>query len=284
VTDLRLGLVGCGRIAERGYVPALRRARGVRLAAVADQLVTRCEQLAPGVPAFTSAAELLAEASVDGLVLATPAAAHVRDAALAAAAGVRVLVEKPPAPTAGEAEELVRLEPAPFVGFNRRFEPALQKLRADIGAAELARVELRLRLQRREDAWPSTDPVTLDLGPHLVDLALWLTGASDAARVTGTADGAHLALELELPDERGSASIECTLGRTYREVVEARDVGTFARGGLRSRLRRGESPLVESLALQLEAFATAVIQGRETGLGTAAEGVRVMRILERVTS
>src|SRR5947207_8154917 len=70
---LRLGLVGCGRLAERGYVPAAELADGVRLAAVADPVAERCERVAPGLPRFASAAELLNAHAADLVVLATPA-------------------------------------------------------------------------------------------------------------------------------------------------------------------------------------------------------------------
>ena len=274
---MRLGLIGCGLLAERGYVPAVARARGVRLAAVADPVRERCERIAPGVPAFGGAVELIAEGGVDALVLATPSAAHVADARLAIAAQLPTLVEKPPAPTAAETAELARLEPAPFIAFNRRFEPALRELRAAARAAPF--VELELAVQRRRGSWPShesSDPIALDLGPHLVDLAFWLSGA-DAARVAGSADAEHLSLELELTGGRGVARIACAFGRRYREVVRVRGLGTSVRGGLRSMF--GDSPLVPSLAAQLEAF----VRG-DPDVATAADGLRVMRVLECVTS
>jgi predicted dehydrogenase len=277
VADVRLGLIGCGRLAERGYIPALRRARGIRLSAVADPVRERCADVAPGVPAFAGAADMLDARAADVLVLATPAHAHLRDARLAAAAGVPTLVEKPPAPTVLETEELAALEPIPFVGFNRRFEPALRDLRAAARAASA--LELRLVLRRRPGSWPShesTDPVALDLGPHLVDLAFWLTGA-DAEHVSGQADEENLTMEIALAGGRGHAHVECGPGRRYRERVEIRGVGSFARGGLRSTFR--ESPLVASLALQLEAFARG-----DPEVPTAADGLRVMRALECVTS
>lgn len=282
--DVRLGLIGCGRIAERGYAPAVARARGVRLTAVADPVRERCTNVAPTVAAFASAAELLDAGAADALVLATPADAHVGDATIASAAGIPVLVEKPPAPTAREAAELARLEPLPYLGFNRRFEPALQELRKAALAAPS--VQIRLALHRRRSSWPSyesADPVALDLGPHLLDLAFWLSGA-DAARVTGRADETRLSLHLDLAEGRGSAEIDCALGRPYRELVEVQGIGSFARGGLRSAFRAGESPLVTSLARQLEAFARAVRGAVEPDLATAHDGVRVMRALECVTS
>jgi predicted dehydrogenase len=284
VLDVRLGLVGCGRIAERGYIPALRRARGVRLAAVADRVGTRCRELAPGVPTYAGAVEMLEAHAADALVLATPSHAHVADAVAAAAAGIPVLIEKPPAPTATETVELARLEPAPYIGFNRRFEPELRELRA--AAAAAARVELRLVLHRRRNSWPaheSADPVALDLGPHLVDLAFWLSG-SDAEHVSGDADGDRLSLAIELAGGRGRAAIECEVGRPYRELVHIRGVGSFRRGGLLAGLRTRESPLVPSLVRQLEAFARAVRGTPDPELGTVRDGLRVMRALECVTS
>jgi predicted dehydrogenase len=256
----------------------------VRLTAVADPVRERCTNIAPSVAAFTSAAELLDADAADALVLATPAADHVADATLASQAGIPTLVEKPPARTAREAAELARLDPLPFLGFNRRFEPALQELRK--AALASPSVRLRLVLYRRRSSWPSyegTDPVALDLGPHLVDLAFWLSGA-EAARVTGQADQTRLSLHVELAGQRGSAEIDCALGRPYRELVEVHGIGSFARGGLRSAFRAGQSPLVTSLASQLESFARAVRGGVEPDLATAHDGVRVMRALECVTS
>ncbi|HEV2820958.1 MAG TPA: Gfo/Idh/MocA family oxidoreductase, partial [Solirubrobacteraceae bacterium] len=96
-----IGLVGCGRLAQAGYLPALTAARGVRLSAVADPDPARRETVAAiahnaaagVVPAFATLGELLEGARVDAVVLATPAATHLADAQLAADAGVATLVE-----------------------------------------------------------------------------------------------------------------------------------------------------------------------------------------------
>ena len=282
--DVRLGLIGCGLIAERGYIPALRRARGVQLVAVADRVGARCAEVAPGVPAFASAGDVLAARAADALVLATPVQAHVDDAVAAAAAGIPVLIEKPPAPTSRDAERLVALEPKPYVGLNRRFEAELRELRAAARAA--ASLDLRLVLHRRLGSWPShetSDPVALDLGPHLVDLAFWLSGA-EAAHVSGQTDETTLSMRIELSGGRGTAHIDCVVGRPYRELVDVRGLGSFRRGGWRAALGRGESPLIESLARQLESFGRAVRGGDEPDLATADDGLRVMRALECVTS
>src|SRR5438128_7459938 len=94
---VRVGLVGCGRIAERGYLPALKRTRGVSLAAVADPVIERCHALAPGVASYRDPAALVRAGGIDALVVASPPAKHVDHARLGAEAGLAVLVEKPPA-------------------------------------------------------------------------------------------------------------------------------------------------------------------------------------------
>ena len=96
---LRLGLVGCGRLAQAGYLPALRRMSRVRLVAVADPDPGRRARVAglassdgERVSTHVGAAELIDAAAVDGLVIATPPDAHLRDAALAAEASLPTLV------------------------------------------------------------------------------------------------------------------------------------------------------------------------------------------------
>lgn len=281
-----IGLVGCGRIAERGYVRALEQARGIRLAAVADPVASRCANAAPGVPAFRSAAELVAAAAVDALVLATPAPAHLADARIASAAGLSVLIEKPPASTLQEARALAALTPAPWMAFNRRFEPALARLRATIPPHDPLELELDLRSRRRSwRPYERDDDVLLNLGPHPVDLVRWLTGA-EPARVRAQVGAARASIEIELAGGRGRARVSCDAERPYREQVvvraASRRVGRYSAGGLTGAVRaawRADHPLVSSLARQLEAFARAVRGGHDDPLAAVGDGIAVMATL-----
>ena len=127
---LRLGLAGCGRIAERGYLPALRRLPGVRLAAVADPVAARRARVGRGLPGFASVEELVAAGGIDAVIVATPAERHVADARAVAAAGLHTLVEKPPALGAAVARALAELTPEPALGLDRRFDRRLARLAA----------------------------------------------------------------------------------------------------------------------------------------------------------
>ncbi len=289
---LRLGLVGCGRLAEAGYLPALAALDDVAVVAVADPSAerrTRIASLVSGEPLqLAGAAELAASGAIDAAVIASPAGAHLADATALTSAGIPCLVEKPPAADLGGAEALARLSPAPWIGFNRRFTHGAKLIG---GVPEAGPVELELELRYRRASWGAVrvaDPVIIDLAPHLVDLALMLSASPEAgvraARLTDER------AEIELETGRGSASISCATDRPHRERIavrgRGRTVAVSSAGGplalVTSRLPGREHPLVASLRAQLAAFATAV-HGEEPGLlATAEDGVRTMRVIDAI--
>jgi predicted dehydrogenase len=285
---LRIGLVGCGRIAERGWIPAISRVAGTELVAVADTDLPRCAAVAPDRPAYTSAKDLLAAGGIDAVVVATPAAAHVDDARAVAAAGLPSIVEKPPALDAAEARLLAELDPPPWIGFNRRFEPSLQTARARL--PERGSISIKLIFHYRRGSWAPrvvADEALLDLGPHLIDLARWLS-ASPICRVR-TALGTQDRCSLELELERASGSLSCASDRVYRELVEVRAAdGSLAarhsRGGLvrgaLARLRPSSEELIQSLTGQFKAFCACVRGGDQGEVATAADGVAVMDAID----
>src|SRR5690349_21120163 len=113
VPAIRVGLVGCGRLAEVGYLPALRRVPMIELVAVADVNPLRCKQVAPEVRAHTSIRELIQAGGVDAVIISTPTRCHLADATAAACAKLPVLLEKPPGVDQSEAEALLELAPIP---------------------------------------------------------------------------------------------------------------------------------------------------------------------------
>lgn len=286
-----LGLVGCGKLAEAGYLPALA-AAGVRLVAVADPDPDRRDLAGRTVAGFPNAAALLDEVAteVDGLILASPAATHVADAALAAEAGVVVLVEKPPAVDAAGAAALAAIDPSPWVAFNRRFDPGVRAVREQVPAD--GSVELNLAIRYRRRSWGAHsvhDDALLDLGPHLVDLALWL-GGGRPVEVSCTRAAADRAT-LELASPRGRSHLQAAADQPHRELIELRsDSGALlARrraGGLPAAVlgrllpRDRPHPLVVSLTAQVEAFAAAIRDDDPGPLGTAADGHAVMQVLD----
>lgn len=287
MTSLAVGLVGCGRLAEVGYGPALAAAAGVHLAAVADPDPGRRRAASGAVPAFEDAGALVAAGVVDAVVLATPASAHLADAALAVAAGLPVLVEKPPAPDADGAAALHALGPSVRVGFNRRFDPGAQLVRRAVPAA--GPLDVHVEIGYRHAGWaPHTvrDDALADLGPHLVDWARWVVG--DVVEVTSATVAARRA-HLNLRTERARVRVVASMDQVHHELLEVRRpggdvvashrVGGLVDGVLRRLRRRGPHPLVASLTAELESFARAVRGEPEPLLGTTADGLAVMGAL-----
>jgi myo-inositol 2-dehydrogenase / D-chiro-inositol 1-dehydrogenase len=285
---LRLGLVGCGRLAELGYAPAARGAPGVKFVAVADPDRTRRGILAAklGASGHARVDQLLAAGPLDGLVVCTPAEQHEEVAALVAQAGLTALVEKPPAPDADGALRIAALSPAPWIAFNRRFDQGLQLIRKVPPGGDLT---MKMVLHYRRDSWRPVargDDALLDLAPHLVDLALHLTGSLPlAVRANASRERAGVVLATT----RAEVQIECATDRPHHELVEIRDAGgrlagrAVSAGRARAALARltpAPHPLVRSLTLQLEAYARA-LRGADPGpLASAAEGAAVMRVLD----
>jgi predicted dehydrogenase len=218
-------------------------------------------------------------------VIATPPGSHVAAAKAAAAAGLPSLVEKPPATDDAQARLLAALDPAPWIGFNRRFEPAVQQLRKRL--AGTGPLQLRLTFNYRRASWRArmaADDPLLDVGTHMLDLARWLSG-SEVRRVRAPVVTARRCrLEVEL--EPGVASVSSVNDRPYYEGLDVRDadgarVAALSRGGLVNAVRArfgsaGANLLVESLTRELAAFCDAV-RGEAAGhLATADDGVAAM--------
>ena len=288
---VRVGLVGCGRVAECGYLPAFRLVRGIALVGIADVNPSRCRTLAPQIPAYENIQSLIQAGGMDALVISVPTRFHLEYARCAAEAGIPSLVEKPPGVDMQEAKAMQALKPTPWVAFNRRFEPALMALKESLPHVHGFR--LRLELHYRRTTWKPFDmhdDALLDLGPHLIDLARLLAESEVRSARTLSLGRQHAKFELEL--SRGRAVVACSTNRPYRERMEitdenGRNLASYRRGGIVSgimvRLRpKAENPLVRSLVGQLEAFAQVVRGGSSGSLGSASDGVAVMSVIEAV--
>ena len=289
---VRIGLVGCGRVAEYGYLPAFRKTTGVKLAGLADVNQSRCKSLAPEVPAHESIRALIKAGGIDALIISTPTRFHAGGARCAAEAGLPALVEKPPGLNAGEASAIHALNPAPWIAFNRRFEPGIKRLKDKLSKND--NIHLRLELHYRRTVWKPfdmQDDALLDLGPHLIDLTRWLTD-SEILWTRAISLNEHR-VEFEIGLERGHAAISCANNRPYCERIEVKDSrggarGSYQRGGLLSGIAakfrpNRENPLVTPMVGQLEAFGRAVRGMREeTFLATATDGLAVMSVIDAV--
>ncbi|HYE51630.1 MAG TPA: Gfo/Idh/MocA family oxidoreductase [Azospirillaceae bacterium] len=189
----RLGFLGVGWIG-RHRMQAILEAGCAEVAAVADPSPDMAEEacrLAPGAQRAATLDELL-DAGVDGVVIATPSALHAEQSIRALERGVAVFCQKPLGRTAAEARAVVDAARAADrllgVDFSYRFTEGMRRIREIVRGGEIGRVyavDLTFHNAYGPDKPWFYDPAqsgggcVMDLGVHLVDLALWtLDGAA----------------------------------------------------------------------------------------------------------
>ena len=132
MNKLRIGLVGCGPIAQNAHLPAIEKARDIHLQAIADTDAALRERVSLRYHAestYKHSDEIFADPNVDLVILAVGDRLHVPLAKDAVRAGKHVLVEKPLGVSTQECDNLRLLVPPDRVfaiGCNRRFLPGVR--------------------------------------------------------------------------------------------------------------------------------------------------------------
>src|SRR3954466_4759366 len=134
-TNVRIGVVGAGAIAQLAHLPVLAKMRGAELAAICDNDRTKARGLADrfGIrDVFTDIEDLLELDELDAVVVATPNHLHEPHVLSALAAGVDVLCERPLALSSKGVERILsaanRSGRKVIVGNNHRFRSDVQAL------------------------------------------------------------------------------------------------------------------------------------------------------------
>jgi predicted dehydrogenase len=144
---VRFGILGFGLHGDRRLMPGFSRARRSTVTAISRRSMDRARETARryGIAhAYDSKEELCHSPEVDAVFVSTPNAEHREDVLLALRHGKPVLVEKPMAMSAAEAEEMVLAarEAALPLGVAQvfRFEQGARRLRERVAAGDIGRV------------------------------------------------------------------------------------------------------------------------------------------------
>jgi predicted dehydrogenase len=193
---MRLGFLGVGWIG-RHRLAAVAESGAADIAAIADPVAEHrraAADVAPGARLLESADELFA-VELDGVVIATPSALHADHAIAALERGLAVFCQKPLGRTAEETRRVVDAARAADrllgVDLSYRHLDAAERLRALVQSGALGDIftaDLVFHNAYGPDKPWYYDPrlagggCVVDLGIHLVDLALWVL---DQRRVLG---------------------------------------------------------------------------------------------------
>lgn len=224
----RLGFLGVGWIG-RHRMQAILNAGMADVAAIADpswEMAEEARSLAPEAELVSTLDDIL-DLGVDGVVIATPSAMHAEQSIRALDRGVAVFCQKPLGRTATEVREVVeaarRADRLLCVDLSYRFTQAMRRIREVVSSGALGRiyaVDLIFHNAYGPDKPWFYDPVlsgggcVMDLGVHLVDLALWVQGNPAVAHVAGKlfAGGAPLRDPLSQVEDYAVATLELETG------------------------------------------------------------------------
>lgn len=262
MSELRVGLAGYGTAGAFFHAPLIAATPGLRLAAVSTRSPERAAEIGAryGAEVVPEAEALLGRC--DLVVVATPNDSHVPLAAAALAAGTPVVVDKPLAMTAADAEGLVQLADDSGVMLtvfqNRRWDGDFRTVRRLLPSlGTVTRFESRFERWRPapKGGWRESSPtggLLFDLGPHLADQAIQLLGpvrevyAESDVRRAGVAsdDDTFIALTHAggARSHLWASAVAASFGPRFRVLGS---VGAYVKEGLdvqEERLRGGLSP------------------------------------------
>jgi predicted dehydrogenase len=178
VSSTRVGIVGLNY-----WGPNLARnfAELAELAWICDldeELLERQSARYPSARATTSYADLLADETLEAIVVATPVPTHYALAKQALEAGKHVFVEKPPAMRAAEMDELVELAGARdrvlMPGHLLLYHPGVLKLKELIDAGELGEVLCVYGNRQNLGIVRTNENALWSLGVHDLSVILYL--------------------------------------------------------------------------------------------------------------
>lgn len=206
MSKLKIGIVGCGGIANQKHYPALKaNADLCEITAFCDIIPERaeagCKEFgAPGAKVYTDYRDLLADPNVEVVHVCTPNVSHSEITVAAFAAKKHVYCEKPMSHSTEEAEKMVaawKKSGMQFtVGYQNRFRPEVQNLHAACAAGELGDIYYSKAhaVRRRgvptwgvfmDKAAQGGGPL-IDIGTHALDITLWCMNNYDVESVSGS--------------------------------------------------------------------------------------------------
>lgn len=200
-SKLKVGVIGVGGIAG-AHFPGWKDSPDAELAALADPAADVLKRVGEeqGVTAlFEDPMDLIRSPDIDIVDICTPNRYHAPLAIAAMEAGKHVLCEKPLAPTPDDIRQMIAARDASgkmlMTAQNWRFTPGAQALKGEIEDGALGEVYHTRAWMLRRCLAPlrpgfylhehSGGGPCIDIGVHILDLALWFLGHPKPVRVSG---------------------------------------------------------------------------------------------------
>ena len=202
---VKIGIIGCGGIANGKHMPALKKVRGCEMVAFCDIELERAQKAAEkygaeGAKVYTDYKELLADNNIDTVHICTPNLLHSPMTVDALYAGKNVMCEKPMAINAVEAKKMLdaaeKTGKVLTIGYQNRQRPDAQYLKKEADKGRFGDIYYGEAIALRRRAVPTWGVFLneemqgggplIDIGTHALDLTLWTMDNWEPAYAVGT--------------------------------------------------------------------------------------------------
>ena len=202
---LKIGIVGCGGIANGKHMPALSRIPEVEMVAFCDIIEERAQKAAKqygteDAKVYTDYKELLADDSIEVVHVLTPNREHCAITVDALEAGKHVMCEKPMAKTAADARKMLdaakRTGKKLTIGYQNRYRDDSMFLKKACERGDLGEIYFAKAHALRRRGVPTWGVFTdeeeqgggplIDIGTHALDLTLWMMDNYEVKSVKGS--------------------------------------------------------------------------------------------------
>lgn len=202
---LKVGIIGCGGIANGKHMPALRQIEDVEMTAFCDIIPERAEKAAreygtPDAKVYTDYKALLRDESINNVRVLTQNNMHAIISIDAMRAGKHVMCEKPMAMNYAEAKEMIKVAKETgrclTVGYQHKFDPDVvyAKKEAEKGTfGDIYFAKANVIRRRGVPTWgvftqksQQGGGALIDIGTHALDIALYLMNNYQPKMAVGT--------------------------------------------------------------------------------------------------
>ena len=204
MSRLRIGIIGCGGIANGKHLPSLKAINRADIVAFCDLIPERAEKAAreygtPDAKVYTDYHELLKDESIDVCYVLTPNRSHADITIDALHAGKHVMCEKPMAKCAADARRMVEAAKETgkklTIGYQHRQKAASQYVKSVVERGDLGDIYYAKAFAIRRRGTPNWvvflneyeqggGPV-VDIATHSLDLTLYLMDNYEPRAVMG---------------------------------------------------------------------------------------------------
>lgn len=202
---VKIGIIGCGGIANGKHMPSLKKIKNVQMVAFCDIIEERAVKAAEeygveGAKVYTDYKELLKDRDIEVVHVCTPNRSHAFISIDAMEAGKHVMCEKPMAKTYKEAKEMLdaseRTGMKLTIGYQSRWRADSLYLKKMCEDGELGEIYYGKAIALRRRAVPTWGVFLneyeqgggplIDIGTHALDLTLWMMDNYKPKMVVGT--------------------------------------------------------------------------------------------------